>query len=109
MNCFTSSTPRATIVMRDDDAALADRAAAGPTVMRTSARQRRLELVEQLGPRERAAIDQLVGLARLDRRELDLPGDRRVARSRAACGAQLGGPRLVARRLRRQLACRCCE
>ena len=43
--------------------------------------QRRLEPVEQLGPRERAPVDQVVGLPRFGRRELELAADRR---SRAA-------------------------
>ena len=45
--------------------------------------QRRLELVEQLGPREGAPIDQLVGLTRVGRRQRR-PARVDVARSRAA-------------------------
>ena len=68
--------------------------------------QRRLEAVEQLGPREGAAIDQVVGLARVRRRGLDLlriDGRAQPGRLRA----QIGGARLVARGLRGELACRC--
>ena len=65
--------------------------------------QRRLEPVEQLGPRERPPIDQVVGLARVEPTRARSARGSTLARSCAACCAQLGGARLVARRLRRQL------
>jgi len=64
--------------------------------------QRRLEPIEQVGPREGPPVDQLVGLTRLHRREFDLlwiDGGAQPCRLLT----KIGGVRLVARRLRGEL------
>ena len=100
MNWLTSSTTLATTGDRQDDAAFGVDARPDrrdPHVVG----QRRLELVEQLGPRERPPIDQLVGLARLGRRRSIALGST-LARTRRGLRLELGGARLVARRLSRE-------
>ena len=84
MNTLTSSTVLATIEMVRRDLVFAiDLRPHGrdPHVVG----QRRLEAIEQLGPRERPPIDEIVGLARLGRHGLDLFRDRRSLAAARPC------------------------
>ena len=71
MNSFTSSTDRASTVTVQDDRWL--RSMSGRTdVIRTSSGSVVFELVEQRGPRERPAIDEVVRLPRVNGDGVDL-------------------------------------